>query len=146
MFLVPFFSWCLLAFGGVPIDRKNRDQAVRAITKAAKSAKIGDCLAVAPEGTRSKSGQLLPFKKGPFYLWQQLNTPIIPMVIYGAYELYPPGKNITMCGKVYVEFLTPIEPKEAESREDMSRLLRKRMLLAVCVSPKDAGRPLLWSE
>ncbi len=146
LFLIPFFSWCLLAFGGVPIDRKNRDQAVRAITKAAKSAKMGDCIAMSPEGTRSKTGQLLPFKKGPFYLWQQLQIPVIPMVTFGAYELYPPGRKIINCGKVYVKFLEPIQPQEAGSREAMSRLLRRRMLEAVLSGPKDAGMELTWPE
>ena len=65
LFVVPFFSWISLAFGGVPVDRGNRDRAVGALkrtTEATKSNKI--CVAVAPEGTRSNSGQLLPFKKG----------------------------------------------------------------------------------
>ena len=65
LFLVPFFSWISLAFGGVPVDRNNRDRAVKALkrsTDAAKNEKL--CIAIAPEGTRSLTGQLLPFKKG----------------------------------------------------------------------------------
>lgn len=65
LFVVPFFSWISLAFGGVPVDRGNRDRAVGALkrtTEATKTSKI--CIAVAPEGTRSNSGQMLPFKKG----------------------------------------------------------------------------------
>ena len=65
LFIVPFFSWISLAFGGVPVDRNNRDRAVKALkrsTDAAKNEKL--CIAIAPEGTRSLSGQLLPFKKG----------------------------------------------------------------------------------
>lgn len=135
-----------MAFGGVPIDRKNRDQAVRAITKAAASAKEGDCIAMSPEGTRSKSGNLLPFKKGPFHLWEQLHTPIVPMVTIGAYELYPPGKTISNCGRVYVKFLKSVQPEEAASRDEMSVLLRRRMLESVRDGPVDAGRDLTWAQ
>lgn len=65
LFVVPFFSWISLAFGGVPVDRNNRDRAVKALkrsTDAAKTEKL--CIAIAPEGTRSLTGHLLPFKKG----------------------------------------------------------------------------------
>ncbi|KAJ1391005.1 hypothetical protein B484DRAFT_298470, partial [Ochromonadaceae sp. CCMP2298] len=79
LFLIPFFGWCLTAYGGVAIKRGNRDQAVKALGAAAGAAGCGDCLAIAPEGTRSKSGQLMAFKKGPFYLWEQLNLPIVPL-------------------------------------------------------------------
>ena len=67
LFCIPFFSWLAFACGGVPVDRRNRDKAISALnnsTKAAKDSHI--CLSIAPEGTRSVTGQLLPFKKG-FY-------------------------------------------------------------------------------
>ena len=171
----------LAALGGVAIDRRDRNKAIRTLdrlnnaqgqgpgsdTRRAQGQGLGpdntpsssssslttssssssstpssapppppqylppvDCIAVAPEGTRSLTGQLLPFKKGPFYLWQQLPTypnlspgpnpgaspvtdaslgpspspdaspspgvgaysgrVIVPMVIYGAYDLLPP--------------------------------------------------------
>jgi len=54
-------------------------------------------------------GNIVAFKKGPFYMWETLNKiPIIPMVVLGAYELYPPGSNLSHCGKVYCHYLTPI--------------------------------------
>ena len=46
------------------------------------------------KGTRSKTGHLLEFKKGPFHVWEHLHAPIIPMMIYGAYELFPAGENM----------------------------------------------------
>ncbi|RYY84100.1 1-acyl-sn-glycerol-3-phosphate acyltransferase [archaeon] len=50
LFLIPYFAWCLLAFGGVPIVRSNRGQAIRALEEAALWAKNGQCVAIAPEG------------------------------------------------------------------------------------------------
>jgi 1-acyl-sn-glycerol-3-phosphate acyltransferase len=65
LFVVPFFSWISLAFGGIPVDRNNRDRAVKALRRASDAAKDSRiCVVVAPEGTRSTTGQLLSFKKG----------------------------------------------------------------------------------
>lgn len=78
LFYVPFFSWISLALGGVPVDRQNRDRAIRTLQRSAECVtrvasgceKSGEpcCLVISPEGTRSLSGQLLPFKKGNFLL------------------------------------------------------------------------------
>ena len=165
LFLIPFFSWLLAAFGGVPIDRHNRNLAIKSLKIAAESAAAGDCVAVAPEGTRSTTGQLLPFKKGPFHLWEQLQSPITPVVIFGAYDLFPPGSTMTLSGRVYVRFLDPVEPpvelvmhKEgsfgdsssssasSSAREKMSRMVRRRMLEALLHAPRDAGSELTWKE
>lgn len=77
--------------------------------------------------TRSKSGQLTHFKKGAFHLWEQLQgAPIVPLVIYGAYDLFPPGHQICMPGKVYVRFLEPICVKPSRARSDKSESITHR--------------------
>ena len=136
----------MLAFGGLPINRKNRDQAVKMLAVTAANSKQGDSIVIAPEGTRSKTGQLQEFKKGPFYLWEDLKWPIVPIVTFGAYELYPPGRQMTIPGKVYIRFLKAIHPHEASSREEMSLLVRRRMLEALRDGPIDAASPLTWPQ
>lgn len=123
----------------MPVNRSDRDQAVQAISNAASSAGVGDCVAISPEGTRSKSGHILPFKKGPFYLWESLKTPVIPVVMYGAFDIYPPGNQIPNLGKVVCRFLPPIAANEAKSRSEMSNLLRRKMLEAWRDGPADVG-------
>ena len=113
---------------------------------AASAAKLGECLAISPEGTRSTTGQLLEFKKGPFYLWEQLQTPIIPIVTMGAFELFPPGSQMSLPGKVYMRFLEPILPSEANSKEDMCILVRTRMLEEMKKAPDDVARELTWRQ
>lgn len=140
--MIPFFAWSLWVFGGVPVDRNHRDKAIQSIRNAALSASSGGCVVIAPEGTRSKSGQLLEFKKGPFYLWDEMKSPIVPLVFEGAFDLLPPGYNIAKPGRVYARFLPPILPSEANNREEMSLLVRKKMLEAIASGPPDAATKL----
>lgn len=79
-------------------------------------------------------------------MWDQLKTPIIPLVIFGAFELYPPGKQMSLPGKVHVKYLAPIQNSEATSREEMSELVRIRMLESWRDGPDDVCAPLTWPE
>lgn len=144
--MIPYFSWHISAFGGVPVNRSDREQAVKSMEAAAMAAKLGECMAISPEGTRSKTGNLLPFKKGPFHLWEQLQTPIIPIVTMGAFELYPPGCTMSIPGRVYMNFLEPIMPEEAHTRDEMLVLLRTRMLEALKDIPDDVAAELTWRQ
>ena len=141
LFLIPFFSWLLIAFGGLPINRDNRAEAIRSMESAARQTLDGDCIIVSPEGTRSTTGQLLPFKKGPLYLWESLNARVVPVIIFGAHELCPPKTliSITNTGRIYVRYLPTIERKEAQTRAHMSKLVRRTMLEELKNAPKDTG-------
>lgn len=101
LFIVPFFAWISLAIGGIPVDRGNRNRAVGALKMSVSEAKQSGnlCVAIAPEGTRSTTGQLLPYKKGAFYLAEDLDAPIVPLLIFGAYDLYPVGNWVNNTGK-----------------------------------------------
>ena len=92
------------------MDRNHRERAVGALKRTSDSAK-GVCIcidniyslsspqgieniavAISPEGTRSTSGNLLPFKKGLFYMWEELQAPVVPMLTFGAFDLFPKRK------------------------------------------------------
>jgi hypothetical protein len=66
-------------------------------------------------------------------------------MIFGAYDLLPPGNLMPIPGKVYARFLPPLTDT-SHSREDMAYLLRKRMLLSWRDGPRDAGEPLSWTS
>jgi len=160
LFLIPFFSWLLIAFGGMPVNRNDRKQSIDSLKKATANILDGDCITISPEGTRSPTGQLSIFKKGPFHIWEQLNARIVPMIIFGAYELYPPGKQMTLPGHVHVRYLDPLDPndsalqvssvseeKDNKSRRELaSNELRKRMLKALGDMPKGVGKRLSSKE
>jgi len=149
LFMIPFFGWLLKAFDGVPVQRNDRNKAVLALRAAASAARGGDAISIAPEGTRSPTGQLLPFKKGPFHMWQQVNADILPIVTFGALELYPPRSQMNNPGRVIVQFLAPVRCSEVseagsdeEKRSAMGRLVRRRMLEAIKNPPPDGSAPL----
>ena len=78
----PFFSWIINLGGGIWIDRDSAD--LNALRKAIKHLTNGGVLGIAPEGTRSKVGALLPAKNGMAYLADKAKAPIIPMAIVGT--------------------------------------------------------------
>jgi 1-acyl-sn-glycerol-3-phosphate acyltransferase len=145
LFLIPFFSWLLTAYGGFAVDRANRDKAVRVLRWVAASMGRGgacDSILIAPEGTRSGTGHLLEFKKGPFYVWDDLRVDVVPLVVFGAFELLPPGQQMNLPGRVVVQVLPPIAAGSAASREEMSRLVRSAMTAALAVEPDLVSAPL----
>ncbi|WP_423202822.1 lysophospholipid acyltransferase family protein [Legionella busanensis] len=72
------------------IDRKNRHQAIRDLAFARQLMESGIIMWIAPEGTRSKTGELAPFKKGAFITAIEAKATIIPIGIRGAYNILPP--------------------------------------------------------
>lgn len=81
---VPILGRGFDAVGFVPIERENREHATRAIDKGVEAVRAGNSLLMFPEGTRSRSGQLLPFKRGAFILALKSGVPVVPVAIFGA--------------------------------------------------------------
>jgi 1-acyl-sn-glycerol-3-phosphate acyltransferase len=70
--------------GFVPIDRSSRERSVAALDQAAQSLRAGNSFLTFPEGTRSRTGALLPFKKGAFILAIKAQAPILPVAVQGG--------------------------------------------------------------
>jgi 1-acyl-sn-glycerol-3-phosphate acyltransferase len=88
---VPFFGWAMRSAGHIPIDRKNRQAAVDACGEAGTLIRNGTSAIVFGEGTRSRTGQLLPLKKGAFVLAIQAGVPVVPVFLEGTYQVLPRG-------------------------------------------------------
>jgi 1-acyl-sn-glycerol-3-phosphate acyltransferase len=89
LFEVPIWGRGMAAGEFISIDRNNRRQAFRDLQEARKKMESGIILWVAPEGTRSRTGKLGPFKKGGFMLALQTGATIVPVGIRGANEVLP---------------------------------------------------------
>jgi 1-acyl-sn-glycerol-3-phosphate acyltransferase len=102
MFRGPIFTWILKSLGCVPIDRSTLDtSAVRTVLQLIHE---GELIGIAPEGTRSRTGEVLPFTYGVTKLALRTQTPIVPVAVYGTRELMPPGATYFRPGKVYIKF------------------------------------------
>jgi putative phosphoserine phosphatase/1-acylglycerol-3-phosphate O-acyltransferase len=91
------------------IDRSDPEAAREALEPVVQALRQGTSLAVAPEGTRSGPGELLPFKKGPFHMAIQGGVPMVPVVIRNAGEIMQPHSYMINPGTVDVVVLPPVD-------------------------------------
>ena len=88
---VPLVGRAMLAAGHVAIDRFNRARAFEAYERAAAVIRGGISAVVFPEGTRSRSGELLSFKNAPFGLAIAAGVPVVPVYVHNTFEILPKG-------------------------------------------------------
>ncbi len=92
LFRIPVLGRAMLAVGHVPIDRTARKRAFEAYDEAARMIRGGGTsVVVFPEGTRSRTGELLPFKNAPFGLAIAAQVPIVPVYVHHTFEILPKG-------------------------------------------------------
>jgi len=119
MFDEPILGAVLRTMGMIPIDRDNPLDAIERLNrlKLANTSVI-----IFPEGTRSRDGRLLPFKKGVFVAAIHLGVPIVPVVCKGTQAIMPRGGYLSIVpGEVELVVLEPI-PTEGLTYEDRDRL------------------------
>jgi 1-acyl-sn-glycerol-3-phosphate acyltransferase len=95
--------------GFVPLDRANREQSLPAIDRAAEALREGNSFLIFPEGTRSRTGELLPFKKGGFIMAIKAGAPIVPVAIKGARDALRKGSLVIRPVTVTVRIGAPVE-------------------------------------
>jgi 1-acyl-sn-glycerol-3-phosphate acyltransferase len=105
------------------IDRTNRESAIRTTEAAAKRIQSGVSFAVFVEGTRAKPGELLPFKKGAFYMARQAGVPVVPVAIKNSDVLMGKGTGEARAGTLEMVLLPPVETARVETDDDMNRLV-----------------------
>ncbi len=109
MMFIPLFGQAMRAAGHISIDRNRQARAFAAYDAAAQSITNGGIsAAVFAEGTRSRDGQLRPFKKGPFVLAISAGVPIVPLYLAGTYAALPSGSSSPRPGKVALLVGQPI--------------------------------------
>jgi 1-acyl-sn-glycerol-3-phosphate acyltransferase len=108
--------------GFVPLQRGNPDQSLPAIDGAAAALRAGNSFLIFPEGTRSRTGALLPFKKGGFIMALKAQAPIVPVAISGARSAMRKGSPIINPVLVQVRFGTPVDTA-ARAHEDRDALV-----------------------
>ena len=115
--------------GFVPLERNNPEQSLPAIERAAEALRNGSSFMIFPEGTRSRSGALLPFKKGGFIMAIKAQAPIVPTAILGARDAMRKGSFIIQPVTVKVKFSPPVETTglTLDDRDRLSDVVRERI-------------------
>ncbi len=121
---IPIFGWALWAGPYIAIDRKNAEKARRSLeyAKLLMDKKQISVLLFA-EGTRSKTGEILPFKRGAFHLAATSGHPVIPITISQSQKIMPKGKFNIKKGIIKIHFDKPISTVDAKKRKDQIELM-----------------------
>ena len=130
LFTIPLFGWGMSAAGMIKVDRQNRDRAKRSVGSALDALKKRNIsIIMYPEGTRSYTNEMLPFKKGAFILAIRSGLHIVPITISGAREIVP--KNTLRLYKGKIKFIVgkPISTSEYEESQRNELLLKVRDII-----------------
>ena len=110
LFSIPFFGGAMREAGFVAIDRNSRKKAMASLAEAKRRMQDGTSVWIAPEGTRSPTGELLPFKKGGFHLAFDVAQPVLPVTIRGTRDALPRGSaGSTKGARVHVKIHRPLD-------------------------------------
>jgi 1-acyl-sn-glycerol-3-phosphate acyltransferase len=110
--------------GFVAVERDNRERAMQSIGRGAQSLRAGNSFLIFPEGTRSRTGDLLPFKKGGFIMAIQAQAPVVPVAVQGGRAAMRKGSTIVRPVHVSVRIGVPI-PTTGMSLEDRDLLIER---------------------
>lgn len=119
---LPVLVWAFDVAGFVPVARGDRDQSWAAVDRAAEALREGHAFFIFPEGTRSRTGELLPFKKGGFVMALKAQAPIVPVVISGGRSAMRKGSPLIWPTTVTLQFL-PAIATAGKSYEDRDALI-----------------------
>jgi 1-acyl-sn-glycerol-3-phosphate acyltransferase len=121
---VPLMSSVFDVGGFVRVDRRDREQAMRSLDQGAASLIAGNPFLIFPEGTRSRTGELLPFKKGGFIMAIKAQVPIVPVAITGGRNAMRKGSAVVRPVHVSVRIGQPV-PTAGLSLDDRDLLVER---------------------
>jgi 1-acyl-sn-glycerol-3-phosphate acyltransferase len=131
VFRIPILGTAMHMADLVPVDRHNRESAIESVRAAVEVMRHHVHMVIFVEGTRSRDGRLLPFKKGPFHLAMEVGAPIVPVTLLGTYECWPKGTFAMRPGTATVIFHPPIDPAAFPDRETLMANVRETIARAL---------------
>jgi len=108
----PIYGYAIKRLGNIPINRKSPTIAMKSINKAVEKIKNGLSILILPEGHRTLTGEMKPFKKLPFLIAKNCEKELVPIGISGLYSLKKKGSWLITPGKVQINFGKPIGIEE----------------------------------
>ena len=133
IFKYPVFGYGIRLIGAVPVDRSNSAAAVESAKLATENLRHGKSYVVYPEGTRSRDGRMLPFKKGAFMMAIDAGVPVVPVTVSGATRIMPKAQIKVFPSIVRITVHEPISTS-GYSKENVALLMelaRQKILSAL---------------
>lgn len=138
LFRIPVMGWIMARYGFVSVDRKRPRTTLERVNRALRHGRRNPIsLAVFPEGTRSRDGRLLPFRRGAMRIGRRSGLPIVPFSINGSMAVNHPDVMRAIPGPVRLTFLEVIPAKEVAAMSDTE--LHDRIRAAIV---RGLARPL----
>jgi len=124
LFSIPVVGWSMTLAGYIGIERENSKKAFKGLLRAAEKIKNGTSVLVFPEGTRSTTGSLLPFKKGAFILAKKSGVDIVPLAVEGTKDIMKKGSLMVAPAHATVSIGKPFSTK-GKTEEELMRKTRE---------------------
>lgn len=122
---IPVLGYGMKLGDFVPVDRDGRvESAMESVNAARGVLEKGIHITTFVEGTRSRDGRLLPFKKGPFYLAMEAGAPVVPVSIHGTEGMMSKGSTRVRPGTAHITFHEALDPTRFGSREELMAAVR----------------------
>jgi 1-acyl-sn-glycerol-3-phosphate acyltransferase len=127
LFSIPILGYAMRLGDLVAVDRANREAAVDSVRRAVEVLKRGLNMVIFPEGTRSRDGRMLPFKKGPFYLALDSGVPVVPVSMVNTFQIWPKGHFYIKPLTARVVFHEPLNPQDFATRDELMNAVRDKI-------------------
>ena len=125
---IPVLGYGMKLGDFVPVDRDGRvESAIESVGVARRVLEKGFHITTFVEGTRSRDGRMLPFKKGPFYLAMEAGAPVVPVSIHGTESMMAKGSPRVRPGTAHITFHEPLDPARFGTREELMEAVREEI-------------------
>jgi 1-acyl-sn-glycerol-3-phosphate acyltransferase len=134
---IPILARAFRMGGFIPVDRRNKEAALRSIEAGAASIRSGNSFLIFPEGTRSRTDELLPFKKGGFVMAIRAEAPIVPVAVQGGRAAMRRGSWIIRPVTVTIRVGRPVETAgaRADQRDQIIARVRHEIAALLAMGP-----------
>ena len=132
-FSYPVWGYLVKKYGVIPIVRQKQKTAITSMNKLEEAIKKGTSMMIAPEGTRTLTGKLGPFKKGAFHVAKNTGITIVPVGLIGAYKAKNKNDWRIKPGVLTTVFGNPIVQAEYEhlSLNELQELVREKISILI---------------
>ncbi|MDI6743202.1 MAG: lysophospholipid acyltransferase family protein [Smithella sp.] len=130
LFAIPVFGAAMRSAGYIEIDRSNHEKAMQSLEEAALKIRAGKSIMTFPEGTRSRDGEIKPFKQGAFHLAIKSGVPIVPVSIIGSGLIMPKRSLKVTPGQIKIVIGKPVDVNsfDVEKRQQLIETVRNEII------------------